>query len=213
MKKLMIMIGISGALCLIPSCKKNVVNPSPKNGDASATTTQAASPATNTLARQTLTGDTASLYVLIDSKPCGTLQPQYPAVTVDIRGIEVFNRDYGWESLTPVPGAWDVVSIQAAPVPIAEITEVSQVHAGRITKIALTIGDNNHLTVNESEASCYKIAGKRFVIDLDENITKDALNEIVLSIDICGNIQLETTEEGSCYVLKPEFQFQSITLR
>jgi hypothetical protein len=210
MKKLITLIGIVSALSLIPGCRKDSVQPiKPVNSNAPAI--HSSDPM---IAARITSGDTASLYVLIDSEPCGTVQSQYTSASVDIRDIEVFNTQYGWEHLTPVPGAWDVISIESAPVPIAEITEVSQVHAGEISKIRLTIGENNQLVVNNEAASCYKIQGNKIVINLDETITADALNEIVLNIDICGKFKTEVQEDSSiCYLLKPEFSFQSITVR
>src|SRR5687768_13524261 len=109
MKKI-ISIGVAGVLCLFTACKKD----EPQPVAAAAKQKQ----------------DTASLYVMIDSKPCSTPQKQYTSATVDIRKIKVLNSVHGWEELVPVPGAWDVVSLQTAPVPVAEITEVSRVHSG-----------------------------------------------------------------------------------
>jgi hypothetical protein len=195
MKKIITLIGIAGTLCLSPGCKKKNVEPA------------------EALAKQTVT-DTATLYVLIDSKPCATPQTQYGSATIDIRGIKVFNTEAGWEELVPVPGAWDVVSLQTAQVPVAEITENTRVHAGAITKIALSIGDNNKLVVNDQAADCYKIASKEIVIDLQGEIKAGALNEIVLSLDICGNFSVQTRyNESPCYTLKPVFGFQSLVQR
>jgi hypothetical protein len=210
MKKLITMIGVAGMVCLSPGCRKNVAQPEVPTTNG---TSRVQSERTTANARPGQQ-DTATLYVLLDSKPCTTPQSQYTSASIDIRRIQVFNADYGWEDLTPVPGAWDVVSIQSAPVPIAEITENSTVHAGRITKIALTFGDNNQLVVNDVGASCYKISGNRVTLDLDEEITTGTLNEIVVSIDICGNINVEPrTGQDPCYVLKPQFAFESFTVQ
>jgi hypothetical protein len=194
MKRIISLIGVAGMLCLFPNCKKEKAEPV-----SEAKTEQV---------------DTASLYVMIDSKPCSIPQSQYTSASVDIRGIKIFSSVSGWQELTPVSGAWDVVSLQSAPVPVAEITEVTKVNAGAITKIMLTIGDNNKLVVNNQGASCYKIEPKEIVIELNGEIKADALNEIVLSIDICGNFSVQTRyQEDPCYTLKPVFAFKSLVQR
>lgn len=197
MKKLMTLIGIAGMLCLTPSCKKDEIQPKGTNVSAQKSTEDAM----------------ATLYVMLDSKPCSTPQSQYTSATVDIRGIKVFNTVSGWEDLTAVPGAWDVVSLQTAPVPVADITEKSSVHAGTITKIALTFGDNNKLVVNDKAASCYKIDGREIVLDLKGEIKANTLNQLVVSIDICGNISVQTHYDSDpCYVLKPVMAVESFTV-
>jgi hypothetical protein len=194
MKRILSVIGIAGALCLFPGCKKSEIKPV---GTASADLVQ---------------NKQATLYVLLDSKPCSTPQKEYTSATVDIRGIKVLNTEHGWEELVPVPGAWDVVSLQTAPVPVAEITENSTVHAGTITKITLTFGSNNQLVVNDQAADCYKIGAKEVTLDLNAEIQAETLNEIVVSIDICGNIEV-SYDGGTCYTLKPVMAFQSFTRR
>jgi hypothetical protein len=198
MKKILCMMGMAGALLLVPACKKNDSGPS--------------GPVNSSAAQQKQ--DTASLYVLIDSKPCSVPQDEFTSASVDIRGIKVFNAEHGWEDLTPVPGAWDVISLQTAPVPVAEITEVSGVHTGTITKIALTFGSNNQLVVNDQQAPCYRIGAAEVVLDLNAVIQAGTLNEIVVSIDVCGNIKLQNKyDQEPCYVLKPVMAFQSFTVR
>jgi hypothetical protein len=193
MKKIISMIGIASMFCLAPACKKTDVKP--------------AEPA------KVMHGDTASLYVLLDSKACATAQTEYNSATVDIRGIKVFNTTHGWEDLTPVPGAWDVVSLQTAPVPVADLTENTRVHTGVITKIALTIGDNNQLVVNNAQARCYNIATKEIVLELEGELKANTLNEIVISIDICGNIQVtQHYNQDPCYTLNPVMAFQSFKM-
>jgi hypothetical protein len=194
MKKLISMIGIGAALCLAPSCKKSDIKPQEVSANP-----------------QKAQEDTATLYVLLDSKPCSAPQDQYTSATVDIRGIKVFNTAHGWEDLTPVPGAWDVVSLQQASVPVADITEKSKVHSGTITKIALTFGTNNHLVVNDNAASCYRLKVHEVVLDLQGEISAGSVNEMVVSIDICGNITLQTHYgEDPCYILNPVMAFQSL---
>jgi hypothetical protein len=192
MKKIISLIGVIGMICLFPNCKKDEVKPAAK-------------------AQQV---DTASLYVMIDSKACATVQSEYTSATIDIRGIKIFSAEDGWQELTPVPGAWDVVSIQTAPVPIAEITEVTKVNAGAITKITLTIGNNNQLVVNDQGADCYNIATKEITLDVTGEIKAGALNEIVLSVDICGKFTVEPRyQDDPCYTLAPVFAFQSLVQR
>jgi hypothetical protein len=196
MKKIMTFIGLAGILCLTPYCKKSSVKPQePANSTAQQ--------------QQQQIQETAQLYVLLDSKPCSAPQKEFTSATVDIRGIKIKNSVSGWEDLTPVPGAWDVVSLQQAPVPVADITEKSTVHTGTITQIALTIGDNNHLVVNNSPARCYNISTKEIVLDMQGVITAGTLNEIVVSIDICGNISIQTKyDQEPCYTLKPVMAFE-----
>jgi hypothetical protein len=195
MKKIIMMMGIAGMLYLLPGCEKSEVQ-------------------SKETAQHKQQEDTATLYVLLDSKPCSIPQAQYTSATVDIRGIKVFNTEHGWEDLTPVPGAWDVVSLQTAPVPVADLTENSTVHTGTITKIALTFGDNNELVVNDNRARCYKIDGKELVLDLKGEITAGSLNEIVISIDICGNISVhEQYNDEPCYTLKPVMAFEDFIVR
>lgn len=196
MKKIMTIMGLAGLLCLSPACRKSDVQP----GGSTASDTKVQEE------------NTASLFVLLDSKPCTDSQKEYTSATVDIRGIKVYNTEHGWEDLTPVPGAWDVVSLQTATVPIAAITETSTVHAGTITRIALTIGDNNHLVVNNAAARCYKIDPKEVVLELEGDIKAGTLNQIVVSIDICGNITVEPHyNDDPCYLLKPVMAFESLT--
>lgn len=193
MKKIISMIGIASMFCLAPACKKSDAKPVEANKAHA---------------------DTASLYVLLDSKPCSTPQSQYTSATIDIRGIKVYNTVHGWESLTPVPGAWDVVSLQTAVVPVADITENSTVHTGIITKIALTIGDNNQLVVNNDQARCYNIGTKEIILELEGEITANSLNEIVISIDICGNIEVtQHYNQDPCYTLNPVMAFESFIKR
>jgi hypothetical protein len=186
MKKIMTIIGMASVMLLSPSCKKSSVKPQ--------------EPA----AQQTKAEETAQMYVLLDSKPCSTPQSEYTSATVDIREIKVFNNSHGWESLTTVPGAWDVVSLQTAPVPVADLTEHSTVHAGTISKISLIIGTNNELVVNNVAQHCYNISQKEIVLDLEEEINVNTLNELVVSIDICGNFSVSTKyDQDPCYTLKP----------
>lgn len=195
MKKTISTIGIVGMICLFLYCKKD--NPQPAAA-----------------AEKTVQSDTATLYVLIDSKRCSIPQAQYTSATIDIRGIKVFNTVHGWEELTPVSGAWDVVSLQTAPVPVAEITENTKVHSGTITKIMLTIGTNNKLVVENKAADCYKIGVKEITLELNGEIKADALNELVLSIDICGKFTVtHRYQEETCYTLTPVFGFQSLGQR
>jgi hypothetical protein len=195
MKSTISILGIVGALCLFPGCKKDDVQPI-------------------AAVSKTTAPDTASLYVLLDSKACATVQSQYSSATIDIRGIQVFSTEHGWQDLTTVPGAWDVVSLQTAPVPVADLTETTKVKAGAITKIKLTIGDNNQLVVDDKQASCYKIAKKEIILDVQADVKANALNEIVISIDICGNFTVEQRyQEDPCYTLNPVFAFQNILQR
>lgn len=191
MKKIISMIGMASLLVLSPSCKKSTVKPQEE-------------PATQ--AKE----ETAKMYVMLDSKPCSTPQSEYTSATLDIRGIKVLNSQYGWENLTTVPGAWDVVSLQTAPVPVADLTEQSTVHTGTITKIALTIGDNNQLVVNNVGMSCYNISTKEIVLDLNQEIQMNTLNQLVVSIDICGNITVNNRyDQDPCYTLKPVMAIES----
>ncbi len=194
MKNTLSILGIAGILCLFPSCKKE--NPEP------------------VVEAKTRQVDTASLYVLINSKACATLQTEYTSATLDIRGIKVFSAEHGWQELTPVAGAWDLVSLQSATVPVAEITENTKVKAGAITKIMLTFGTNNQLVVDNQAATCYKIGVKEVTIDFEGEIKAGALNEIVLNVDICGNFSVETRyQEDPCYTLTPMIEFQGIVQR
>ncbi|MGZ3921350.1 MAG: DUF4382 domain-containing protein [Bacteroidia bacterium] len=196
MKKIISMIGMGAMLCMVPSCKKSDVKPQEVN-------------AVN--AQQKQEQDTATLYVLLDSKRCSNQQSQYTSATVDIRGIKVYNTVHGWEDLTPVPGAWDVVSLQQATVAVADITEKSMVHSGSITKIALTFGTNNKLVVNDKAVPCYKIGVQEVVLDLKGEIRAGSVNELVVSIDICGNITVQTHyDQEPCYILNPIMAFESI---
>jgi hypothetical protein len=195
MKNTISTITIAAILCLFAGCKKDDTHPS-------------------AAAVRTTLPDTATLYVMIDSKHCSTPQSEYTSASVDIRGIKVFYTDHGWIDLTPVPGAWDLVSLQTAPVPVAEITENSKVFAGAITKIMLTVGDNNKLVVDNKAANCFKIGTKEIMIDLQGNIQANALNELVLSVDICGKFTVVSKyQEETCYTLTPAFAFQSLVQR
>jgi hypothetical protein len=194
MKKIMTIIGIASLLSLATFCKKDTAKPQEPDN-----------PAVQSQQKE----ETAQLYVLLDSKPCSTPQNQYTSASVDIRGIKVHNSVYGWEELVPVPGAWDVVSLQQAPVPVADITEKSTVHTGTITQIVLTIGDNNKLVVNNAAARCYNISPKEITLDMNGVITAGTLNEIAVSIDICGNISVQTRyDQEPCYTLKPVMAFE-----
>jgi len=194
MKKIITMIGVAGILSLLPFCKKSTAKPEEPT----------------TITTQQLKQDTAQLYVLLDSKPCKIPQEEFTSATVDIRSIKVNNSVHGWEELIPVPGAWDVVSLQQASVPVADITEKSTVHTGTITQIALTFGNNNKLVVNDVAAPCYKIDGKEVILNFQGEIKPGTLNEIVVSIDICGNISIQNKyDQEPCYILKPVMAFQS----
>lgn len=198
MKKIISMIGIGAALLLAPSCKKSEVKPQEP---------------VSVNSQSQRHGDTASLYVLLNSKPCETPQNQYSSATVDIREIKVFNTEHGWESLTTVPGAWDVVSLQTATVPVADLTEKTTVHAGTITKIALTFGTNNHLVVNNTAAECYRLGTREVILDIQGELRANTLNELVVNIDICGNITLNAPYgEVPCYTLNPVMSFHSLNV-
>jgi hypothetical protein len=197
MKKIMTMIGMAGMICLFPHCKKTDAKPTEPNG-----------PTTN----QRMAQDTAKLYVLLESKPCSTPQKQYTSATLDIRHISVFNTESGWEELTPVAGAWDIVSLQSAPVPVADITEKSTVHTGTITQVKLTFGDNNKLVVNDQAAPCYQLSTREVVLDIHGQINAKTLNQMVISVDICGNITVVAPyDEPACYTLHPVMGFESLT--
>jgi hypothetical protein len=200
MKKIISMIGIAGSLCLFPCCKKSDNKPDVP-GSGSPNTQQNMTAVKN-----------ASLYVSLDSKACAVPQSEYTSATVDFRTIKVFNTEFGWEDLTAVPGAWDVVSLQTAPVPVAELTEISPVHSGTITKIKLIVGDNNQLVVNDQAARCYNISTHEIILDLEGEIEVGSLSRIVVSIDICGNITVEPRyNDEPCYTLKPVMKFESFT--
>ncbi|MCE3259651.1 MAG: hypothetical protein K0S12_1292 [Bacteroidetes bacterium] len=193
----MTIIGMAGILCFSPSCKKSDVKPQGSNNQS-----------TQHQAHEEM----AKLYVMIDSKSCETPQSEYTSATIDIRSIQVNNGEHGWEDLTPVPGAWDVVSLQTAPVPVAEITEVSTVHTGTITQIKLIIGDNNKLVVNDAAAKCYNVEPKEIILDLKGELRANTVNEIVISVDICGKFTVHTKyDEEPCYTLKPVMAFQSFS--
>jgi hypothetical protein len=197
MKKLISMIGIASAICLFPCCKKSDSQPDVPSTQSSQVQKQI---------------DTAKLYVLLDSKACATLQSQYTSASVDIRNIAVLNSEVGWEELTTVPGAWDVVSLQSAPVPVADLTEKSTVHAGSISKIRITFGDNNKLVVNDQPVDCYSLSRKEIILDLEANIEARSLNQIVVSIDICGNIKVTPRyNDTPCYTLDPVMAFESFS--
>jgi hypothetical protein len=196
MKKIMTMMGIAGALCLAPSCKKNDVEPN----------------ALKTPVTQEVQNEKTSLVVVLDSKTCSRPQEQYTSATIDIRGIKVYSEEHGWQELETVPGAWDVVSLQSAPMPIAELTEPTGVKPGMISQIALTFGDNNQLVVNDAPARCYNLGEKEIVLDFEGEIKADMLNQLVISIDICGNIIVnEKYNEDPCYTLNPVMAFESLT--
>jgi hypothetical protein len=198
MKKIMTMIGMAGIICLFPQCKKSAAKPDEVNGPMSP--------------QKMVQHDSTSLYVLLDSKPCSTPQGQYTSASIDIRHIQVFNTECGWQELTPVQGAWDVVSLQSAPVPVADITEQSSVCSGTITQIKLTFGDNNRLVVNDQAAPCYNLSTREVVLDMHGVINANTLNQLVVSIDICGNISVEQPyNEAPCYTLHPVMAFESMT--
>jgi hypothetical protein len=99
-------------------------------------------------------------------------------------------------------------------VPVAEITENTNIKAGTITKIQLTFGDNNHLGVNNEGVDCYKLAKKEITLDMNAVLMAEALNEIVVSIDICGNFSAEPRyQQKPCYTLNQVMAFQSFTVR
>jgi hypothetical protein len=198
MKKIMTIIGLAGMICLFPNCKKSAAAPEHVNGPMSP----------QKLVKQ----DSAKLYVLLNSKPCSTPQNQYTSATLDIRHISVFNTETGWEELTPVAGAWDLVSLQSAAVPVADITEKSSVSTGTLTQIKLTFGDNNKLVVNNQAAPCYNLSTREVVLDMKGQLNVNTLNQIVISVDICGNITVEQPyNEGPCYTLHPMLAFESLT--
>jgi hypothetical protein len=191
MKRVISILGIAAGLYLLPGCKKDNTVPAGRAPQA----------------------DTATLYVMINSLPCDSTMKQYTSASVDIRGIKVLTTA-GWEELTPVPGAWDVVSLQTAPVPVAEITNNTKVQAGTISKIMLTFGTNNKLVVNNQAATCYKLGVTEVTLDVQGEIKADALNEIVLNIDICGKFTVQQRyQEDPCYTLTPTFTFKSMVQR
>ncbi|MCE3226118.1 MAG: hypothetical protein K0S32_669 [Bacteroidetes bacterium] len=198
MKKIMTIIGMAGMLCLAPSCKKKDVKPLEPNN--------------NINVQHAVNQKTAQMHVLLDSKPCSEPQNAYTSATLDIREIKVFNSEHGWEDLTTVPGAWDVVSLQSAPIPVADLTEHTAIHTGTITQVKLVFGSNNKLVVNDQAASCYGLSTKEVILEMHGEINANTFNEMVISIDICGNISVhQKYDEDPCYTLKPVMAFQSLT--
>lgn len=194
MKKIISMIGFASILCLFPCCKKNDAQP------------------TGPTSSQNQNKNTAAgLFVLIDSEPCDTPMSEYTSATLDIRGVAVFSEGH-WTDLMPVAGAWDLVSLQSAPVPVAEITENSTIEAGTITKVKLTFGSNNQLVVGNQPARCYNISPQEVIIDVEAEVEVGTLNQLVLSVDVCGNILVTPRyQDDPCYTLNPIFSFQSFS--
>lgn len=190
------MIGIGAALCMVPSCKKSDIKPQ----EAAASNTQ----------QQEQNGTT--MYVMLASKPCSTPQKDYTSVIVDIRSIRVYNTLHGWEELPSIAGKWDLVNMQKENIPGLNITERVAVNSGLITKVAITFGENNKLEVNNYPASCFNLGAREVILDLKGEVKAGAVNEILISMDICGNIMAETNSDGnSCYTLKPVMEFQRLS--
>ena len=192
------MIGIGAMLCFVPSCKKSDIKPQKVD---------------ETYGTQLQKPGNASLYVMLESKSCATPQKEFTSATVDIRGIKVFNPAFGWEELTAVSNAVDVIALQNGPVTMTKLSETSTIHSGAITKIALTIGDNNKLVVNNKPIRCYNISKRDVVIDLKGEIDAGSANKLVLSIDVCGNITVQSKyDQEPCYTLNPVMAFENINI-
>jgi hypothetical protein len=193
MKKIVSIIGIAGVLCLFPHCKKDSEKPE-----------QPATPGSKQQSRTT-----AQLHAQLTSKLCVPQQEQYDQVILKITGAKVYNTVYGWEELVPMPSGADLVTLQTAPLPIIDFTEYTTVHEGLITKITLTFSETNQLTVNDRVASCYKLAYHEMTLDIEGEIHAGTFNEILLGIDICGNISVETRyQQEPCYTLNQVMEFK-----
>jgi hypothetical protein len=204
MKKLITMIGLGAALCLVPACKKS--NIAPKEATASNSIEQR-DPG---LPLQPVEQNT-SLYVMLASKACLSPQKEYTSLKVEIRGIRFYTAEEGWQALPTIDAGWDLVSMQQGTG--LNITNVKTVSPGTITRVAIIFGDHNELVVNDRPAaSCFKLGAQEVIIDLKEGIKANAVNELLVSIDICGHIGVQQNNDGTqCYILKPVMEFQRLT--
>jgi hypothetical protein len=203
MKKLITMIGLGAVLCSVPACKKS--NIAPKEATASNSIEQR-DPG---LPLQPVEGNT-SLYVMLASKACLSPQKEYTSLKVDIRGIRFYTAEEGWQALPTIDAGWDLVSMQQGPG--LNITNVKAVSPGTITKVAIFFGDHNELVVNDRPASCFKLGAQEVIIDLKEGIIANAVNELQVSIDICGHIGVQPNADGTqCYILKPVMEFKRLS--
>lgn len=205
MKKLITMIGIGALLFLAPSCEKSNIQPI----DNSATTELEERSIGQDL--QPLRNKT-SLYVMLSSKPCLSPQREYTALMINIKAIRFYTEQHGWQSIQPLNQSFDLVKMQSMDTGF-NITDRYIVPPGTITKVALTFGDQNRLAVNNVPVNCFKLANQEVVLDMKGEIKAKEVNELLLSMDICGNISLQNNNSGDnkCYILKPLVEFQKIS--
>lgn len=205
MKKLITMIGMGALLCLAPSCNKSKIMPQ----ETAAVNTEAQrAPAPQDPFVQVNT----SFYVMLASTFCSNPEKQYTSLMLDIKGVRVFNPATGWQDLKTVPAGWDLVYSQQGIAPGWNITERMPVNPGKITQMAITFGNNNKLVVNNSPASCFKLGAQEVVVDVRGEIKEGAVNELLVGIDICGNIGVQSVPDmDPCYVLKPVLHFERLS--
>ncbi|MCW3078177.1 MAG: hypothetical protein JWO32_2786 [Bacteroidetes bacterium] len=189
---------------MAPSCKKS--NMMPKGVSDATETQQKQGPSPQPVP------DNTSMYVMLASKPCSNPQKEYTSLTVDIRGVKVYSPENGWVTLPMVAGWWDLVSMQQGNSAGLNITNRIAVRPGGITKVAVSFGVNNKLVVNNDAASCFKLGTQEVVFDMKGEVQKNAVNELLIAMDICGNISVETNNDGNkCYLLKPVVQFERVS--
>lgn len=187
---------------MVPACKKS--NITPKDSIATVTGDN------QRLMQQDAVG--TSLYVMLASKPCVTPQKEYTSLTVDIKGVRVYSLENGWQTLPVTATGLDLVSMQQENMPSLNLTDRIMVQAGTITKVAINFGVNNKLVVNNKPESCLKLGTQEVILDLKGEVKKDAVNELLVSMDICGNITAQTGNDGNrCYLLNPSMKFERVS--
>lgn len=205
MKKLITIIGMGAMLCMVPACKKSDIKPQNLQ-EVTASTAKQGQPAAPVNQNNT------SMYVMLASKTCANPQKEYSSLIVDIKSVKIYSDKYGWEELPAFVNGWDLVSMQQANITGLNITDRLPVHSGTITKVAVIFGDNNKLVVNDKTASCFKVGTREVIVSLRGEIKANAVNELLLSMDMCGNVSVQTNSDGSqCYVLKPLVEFNRIS--
>lgn len=205
MKKIITLIGIGAALCFAPSCRKSTITPQKFEAVDNIQERVPSQP-------QTPANENTSLYVMLKSAACATPQKEYTSMMLNIKDVRVFNPATGWQDLKAVSNGWDMLFAEQGTTPGFNITELMAVNAGKITKAAITFGDNNKLVVNNKIASCFSLASREVVVDFGGEVKAGRVNRLVLDLDACGHIGMQTNADGAqCYVLKPVVYFDRLS--
>ncbi len=117
----------------------------------------------------------------------------YAALNVEIKSVEAYLEGKGWVTLNSEARVIDLLALTNG-VEVVIATKAG-VNIGHYTKIKLTFGDNNSLTINATgngsaaeSTTAVDIASHEIEVTIDENVTINATAEVLLDFDVASSV-------------------------